>query len=994
MSPLYLFNNKLLIKNNKLANNSDCCCFVCKITRCGCDEYQYIATYSQLWIDIQNWITSENYTCNGDPVNCGAWEPKLINGVPQRDCCSQACYDIWEHILSHVGYDQETIDSKSPAELDVLCSSITVQPTFFPTDKNNPNTDLFDSISYNDRYHVTILDTKHKAGELGSPCLPDLTEILCDDPSLQPVTFAILTGDGTLTANIDSNALDLLKTGTCLPHEKTTNYTNAENCRNCYGALFKLGTYDTFGRIDANPDFMTGVLINANSGDLKSTTDFSFSTSSKLTPTDCITKKFPGTDPINPYGILTSQLASSPTVVNASSETPNYFEFDLRYKYEISWDNTNWYAATNKWTVKYGPQPSNNPSFSFESDVNNYYQNNIPQPISASISSLDFDPVTISTKISVNWGGNGILIGNSSCSFSDSKLSKIGDTRLEPTLTISSTGNGTGCSFTPILQQLTETNGQPYWIISEVTINGSGSGYSNNEILSISTNPGDIAEVNAVLKLQTTMNQIEAPEISGNITASSTSPAILSISTEKYQNNPDRWRVNDITIVNSGSGYDDGVYDINFEVYNNSIEEISATGVAVTERVAPNFSYSLVSVSGQGGSINNVSLNLVRNSNGQKAWNFDYFICNEDFDAFSVGAGGSGYLSTDYLELALTEPYIIDTNYTPSEYAITQHSPGVWRLPLDVDGGAIVGINGGNIFNTEAFYNPTGKIETVIIIDNLYTQSCGHTYPSDNPSVFGGSYYKEISGGIPTGILIENSGKYYHPNPGTVRPVAGPCISGIQMDIWHPGPCGISEVLKSQTSSGTSWNGYYYGDLIQNVYRKFWRWNNNGGSLLSGNCPCCKPVDLILGVVKQEGCENFTIPNNYDIPLEQWEIDFNFCDILTADPNVYKRYCFSDNYRYNCCSAFDYGCGGNPTDYRDDGYPCVPGSTDPPSEQCPSRSPGIPFQNGGFALVSGVFTCQDMTPGQSPNFYPDYWQNCPVITKENAPWKKTDINCP
>lgn len=1123
MSPLYLFNGKLLVKNSKLATNAGCCCstFVCKSTRCGCIEHQYSDTYTKLWSDIQEWINSEEYTCNNNPVNCGQWKPKLINGVPQRNCCSQACYDIWEHILGHVGYDQETIDSKSPAELDVLCSSIMIAPTFFPTDKNNPNTDLFDGISYNDRYHVTILDTKHKAGELGSPCLPDLTEILCDDLSLQPVTFAILTGDGTLTANIDSNALDLLKTGTCLPHEKTTNYTNVNDCRNCYGALFKLGTYDSFGRIDANPDFMTSILINANGGDLKSTTDFSFSTSSKLTPTDCITKKFPGTDPINPYGILTSQLASSPTMVNGTSETPNYFEFDLRYKYEISWDNTNWYAATNKWTVKYGPQPSNNPSFSFENDINNYYQNNIPQPISASISSLDFDPVTISTKISVNWGDNGILIGNSDCSFSNTKLSKIGETRSIPSLTVSSENSGTDCTFTPVLQQLSEPNGAPYWTISSVGLVCNDENYTIGESLKVTIGNGDIEEIKAELKITSggrvsptltisggggdgnavfvpTLSSTGSPAVwslsggsasggSGYVTGTSlsitTNPEDITIIPAKatvlargepsitasapngngaalsvqlsQAGSPPVWSVSKVDVTNGGTNYTN-YSNLIFTTSDNI--ETNASAILLTTSLSPVLSIGAYIGNGAQFQINiNGPYVAAGNCISPDYYDIDIVILN----------GGNGYPNTDGLTLILDADTVVRGG-GGNEYSGLE-------LPLfySVDiNGTIISIDGlmdpdtfemlpVGIFS---FYKPSGIIKCIRITNGgQYYSNTGAAYGIS--VIDGGQYYKP---GNPV-VEVVNGGKYYHTEAPYVRAVSGPCINDIKMDTWHPGPCGISSELITETSMNTSWqkisgsdgrisntvfssqsatltpnlvnkylliynglkyikykvieyltstslkieviaggsplldqtqdreyyiDGYYYGDLIQNVYRKFWRWNNDGGSYLFGDCPCCKPVDLMLGVVKQEGCENFTIANNYDIPLEQWEIDFNFCDILTVDPNVYKRYCFSDYNRYNCCSAFDYGCGGNPTDYRYDGYPCVPGSPEPPSEQCPPRSPGIPFQNGGFVLASGIITCEDMTPGQFPNFYPDNWQNCPVITKENAPWKKTDINCP
>jgi hypothetical protein len=631
--------------------------FICKNgASCGCYDHAYSVTYAQLWQDINDYIALENYTCNDSVVNCGEWLPS-----GQRDCCSSACYNIWNHILTYVGYDQNTINTNSPSDLDNECDGITISPSFFPTDENNPSSGLFGNISYSDRYYITSLNTDHSAGTPGSSGLPDSTEQMLPlvDFTLTHTTCATLQGGDTLTANIDTNALDLLRTGSYAPHETTSNYTNAEECRNCYGALYKLGTNDFLNRTENDTNFMSGVLINGNSGNVITVSNFSFSTTSQLSPTDCMVNKFPGSSLVNPYGILTNQLDSSLLFINTGGDGENssYFDFDVKYKYEITWDDpqspsATWYPFTNKWNVKYGPYGSS-PSFSFEPDVNNYYQDNIAQPISASISDLDFSPraTGVGTDIIINWS-TGVLVGNNDCSFSDALLS---------------------------------------------------------------------------------------------------------------------------------------------------------------------------------------------NSN--------------------------------------------------------------------------------------------------------------------------------------------------YPAIGSIRPVSGPCVDNIKMDIWHPGPCGIGESLTEATSSGTPWSGYYYGDLIQNVYRKFWLNYLDNTDTISDDCPCCVPTKFILGVVKLEGCENWRLNSSYEIPLAQWEMNFTHCgNSLSWDNDITFRQCENTYQRSPCCNSTYYCEDGTViNDYRTltSFSPCL----------FNSNVSYIPLQSGSFSLASGVQICKDMTPNVYPNYYPDYWSDCVAITKNDIPWVKTNIYC-
>lgn len=983
MSPLYLFNNKLLVRNNKLAHSIDCCCVLCKIDKCGCYEHQYRGSYTKLWQDIQDWINNEGHICNNVPVNCGQWKPKFINGVPQRDCCSKACYDIWDTILLHVGYDQNTIDITTPNQFDSICGEIIVRPTVFPTDNTNPDKTLFDNISYNDRYFVTSINTKNKIGKLGDECLPDTPDNTFSSPINEgwaPVDFITLQGGDKLAADIDSNALELFKTGSCLPHEKIAFYDNAEECRNCYGALYKLGTFDLFGRTVPNTDFMTGVLINANDGNIQTDTDFSISTKEKLTPVECISKKFSGGD-VDPYGILTNQLKYSIPLINTeSSDLANnqlsYFTFDLKYEYEITWDDpedesATWTPFTNKWVGKYGPQSSNSPALYFEDDENNYYQSDIIGPLGGSISSLDFDPETISTTMSIKWNNPGVLIGENTCGFSENPLMH---SRLPPTLSVTSNSGGTGCSFTPVLLQLSEPNGKPYWTIQSVSIGGTGSGYVNDEALQINIANEDIEEDSGSLQLKVSATN-PYPEVGAEVDFSPISPAVLGLSYTKYQNDPVRWHISNISITDPGDGYDDGVYDIIFSPNTNTIQETASFGKAVTERIVPAFSVNLVTSTGSNADIN-LPLTPVTNANGQKAWIFDYFICDQE--GFFINNGGTGYLSTDYLEISLIPPYSIDTDYAQTpEYVLPEYSPGVWRVPLSVDeNGSIYDINDGYIFYTQPFFQSTGKIEAAILTSSLYGNNCGHTYPNDTPN---GSYYKESNTGTPTSVVVIDGGKYYNPNVGTIRKSKGPCIDNIKMDIWHPGPCGISEELKDKTGANTSWDGYYYGNLKAGTYQKFWVYTAFSALTFGekDNCPCCILTKFVLGVVKLEGCENGTI--RYNQPVKEWQIRLEACDqniAPTVNPDIKIISC--QGTQYYCCEP---------------SYYCTDGTV--VNGDCTIQQISFePITDSNYVFANGSTTCIDLKPNVYPENHPDYWQYCPVITKNTPPWAKTDTNCP
>ncbi|NBT09102.1 MAG: hypothetical protein EBS98_09915, partial [Chitinophagia bacterium] len=745
------------------------------------------------------------------PINCGQWKP--IN--ERTSLCNEICYNIYEYIAGLCGWTLNDLQTISPSKLDQNCCPIYYHPTLVP---NN-----FRGNDQNKKYLLPQLDISQKINDpiynitLSNTLLPK------DFPgqfNASPVDFVTLKNlnynnpnSPTLIAGNEATIVEqLLKSGSYPPYSGVEYYTNVNDCRDCYGALYKLGTPDPYGRQSTVE--MSGTLLNANSGDQLVYTDILLQTSETLPISECIKAKYDGDpDPIAPYGILTNELSSSQSMVNSNANY--YLRFDISYLYEITWDNTEdpeatWIPFTNKWRVS-------NVGYwaisGYSGNITRYDYHSIPDLISVTDSGLAFNPINTGVQIKSewrNWYGSGVLIGNNDCDFEDQPLplNKYGSQfRSEPTLTISSTGTGSGCSFIPTLQSKNEPNGLPYWNISGVTINGSGSGYTNNETLKINIAKGDVEEIPATLKLLTTLSQIVQPQISGTISANSLVPATLSVSTEIYQNdpNPKRWRVNSISVTDKGSGYDDGIYNIDFEPYNNSIEIASATGIAVTERIAPEFTATLVTASGAGANPS-WGLSLERNSNGQKTWVFNGVFCTpEEEGGAPVFECGTNYTNDDYIELVFESGAIKDTFYDPYDpnNRVQEIEPRKYRIYLETFEGTVLN---DNIPQAPAHYKSTGKIEIAIVTSSLLTgQSSYFAYPNDDPELFGGSYYKEIVGGIPTGVLIENSGKYYHSNSSTIRAISGPCITNIEADIWHPGPCGINSILETETSMNTPW---------------------------------------------------------------------------------------------------------------------------------------------------------------------------------------------
>lgn len=628
MSLLYFFQNKLLFTNNKAATNSSCCCFHCPPCdfRCGC--YTPSISYQQLWDNVQEYVDLIELSCSNGlgelaprvPINCGQWKPKFTQGpggpadlIPtnlRSSCCNKICYDIYEYVASFCNLSITTLQMVSPSELDQRCSNtIPLLPTRIP--------DSFPGNNPESKYYLWALDTSKKISDpikdisLSKDLLPRdffsyFLPSVVDFAKLKNLNFDNVNQPSGIVGVEAGIVEQLLKSGSYPPYSGVEYYTDLETCRNCYGALYKLGTPDSFGRQSTVE--MSGTLLNANSGDQIANLNLLLQTSETLPISECIAAKFSG-DPITPYGILTNELSNSQSFINSSVDIENgYVSFDISYLYEITWDDINtedpapeWIPFTNKWKAWKGNISSEFWSISgYSGNITRYDNYKIPELLSINSSGLVFNPINTGVTLTSQWSdwyGSGVLIGNNDCDFEDQPFpfDKLGTVnRLQPTITISSTGTGSGCSFTPTLEQQNDPNGSPYWTITEVTINGSGSGYTNNEILKVTIATGDVEEVPATLRLLTTLPQTVQPQISGIVNANSSSPAILSVSTEEYQNNPKRWRVNNISVTNQGAGYSDGVYTIDFEPYNGSTEVSSATAIAVTERIKPQFSATIV----------------------------------------------------------------------------------------------------------------------------------------------------------------------------------------------------------------------------------------------------------------------------------------------------------------------------------------------------------------------------------------------------------------
>ncbi len=356
-----------------------------------------------------------------------------------------------------------------------------------------------------------------------------------------------------------------------------------------------------------------------------------------------------------------------------------------------------------------------------------------------------------------------------------SGYAKLG--RVEPTLSLAVSGNGSGAEFSITLQESSDSCGLPYWKVSGVTVDELGSGYDSSNVVSVMTAKGDTAEESASITL--TVPRTE-PTITATVAGGTGAEISLTLAKAQAYGGGDYWYISQATIDNPGSGYSDQA-QVSFDpgegdfVLGNNYAHASA----LTNFTEPTVTAipSALSYSGGSGAELEVSLSQNTFSDGRHWWSVS---------GVSVVSAGSGYADGQEVGFSCA--------------GITS-SPASATLEVDEDG-AIVSVS---VQSGGGYWNDGGTIAALNFINR-------------------GRYYH--AGDI-TGVTISNGGKYYREDKGEQPYVADVTVSVGQ----SPQSNGSGAVIKAEVNkdTGSADFGKITGLTIDDGGDDYlaWKWSSN-----------------------------------------------------------------------------------------------------------------------------------------------------------------------
>lgn len=302
------------------------------------------------------------------------------------------------------------------------------------------------------------------------------------------------------------------------------------------------------------------------------------------------------------------------------------------------------------------------------------------------------------TAISLTSGGSGYAVRG----------------RTAPTA-LSITGSGSDATFTvTVAARSPDDCGRPLWKISSVKVTKGGTGYTDNEQMSVSLGQEEFESEPASISIRTKPSE---PTLTATFaTGVSGSGAELSVSTKIVSTGPDRWGADKVTVLQPGSGYYDGD-TVWFDPQAGETTVTRGYGLVELKRIQPTVA---VNYYGQGfGAILTPLLAQITDGQGRKAWE-----CSN----VTINAAGSGYVTGQFI-------YVYGDGL--GQFA---DPPSIWSITAGA-GGAIVSltrVTAGRLFayadeieavkieNAGSYYGASDVVETVTVSD-------------------GGKYYKEDS---------------------------------------------------------------------------------------------------------------------------------------------------------------------------------------------------------------------------------------------------------
>ena len=415
-----------------------------------------------------------------------------------------------------------------------------------------------------------------------------------------------------------------------------------------------------------------------------------------------------------------------------------------------------------------------------------------------------------------------------------SGYAKLG--RIAPTLTV--TGDGDGATFTPTLASVNDACGVPTWKITSVAISGDGTGYTNNEELTISAATGDTTQTKATLVLTT-------EKVEPTITADVDGGVGAELSVTLDTSTPGEWFVDSVAVDDGGSGYTDGA-SVTFSTAAGDTTATKASGTIYNIREEPELTLSLSPTSTGSGASLTATLEAGEDFGGRHIWYVSKIAVpspgggyeqdesvfastldrepsplwatvttrNEEPDVtvqwqLSEGSAGSGAVFAVTLSqttdengkdvwaisgvdvVSAGEEFTEDDTLAVAVNAGTEIAPAEFEFTLDEDGGfvsvsvsdggqyAIVGlIDSVNIYDGGQYFRDTGVINSVDVIS-------------------GGVYYREQ----PLSVSVSNGGAYYREDPDEEPYVADVTVSIRQG--W-PGGGGAGAEIEATVDDDTS----------------------------------------------------------------------------------------------------------------------------------------------------------------------------------------------
>lgn len=238
----------------------------------------------------------------------------------------------------------------------------------------------------------------------------------------------------------------------------------------------------------------------------------------------------------------------------------------------------------------------------------------------------------------------------------------------EPTVTAEAPGSPDPAEFLVTLTEDTDSNGNPFWYVSDITIVDAGSGYTSAVGLDfIVALPHGVEAIPAVAT--TTLAPREEPtlEVAGDGDFTIT-----------YSTSGDDWTIDDIAIVDGGTTYEYGTL-LAFDLGTDDVVVAPASVTVYTILAEPTIT---ASVPGGAGAALTVTL--------QSAGSF------WEIASVAIDSAGSGYTDGTEVEFSGGD----------------QPFSGAYAL-ISVDGtGAITAVN---VFVTGQFYDDTGEADSLVI---------------------------------------------------------------------------------------------------------------------------------------------------------------------------------------------------------------------------------------------------------------------------------------